>query len=207
MFGGITPMPTSEPLTTPDAQRPVKKARLRVLIRVAVVAGAILASLRLLGLIHPFSVHAGSMTPTISRGDHFIMEAFTFLVRRPQRGDIIVLKTDGIPSLPAGGIYIKRIAGQPGERLRISDGNFYANDAHVRIENEAGQIHYVSVPGARHLISSEDTVTVPDSHYFVLGDNSADSADSRIWGFLPRQNIMGRASFCYWPPARAGGVR
>lgn len=147
------------------------------------------------------------MTPTISRGDQFIMEGFTFLLRRPRRGDVIVLKTDGIPSLPPGGIYIKRVAGSPGDRLRIEDGRLYVNDAHVVLENEVGEIRYVPVAGEHYLTTSTDTLVVPEGHYFVLGDNSGDSVDSRTWGCIPAANIMGRASFRYWPPARIGSVR
>jgi signal peptidase I len=147
------------------------------------------------------------MTPAISRGDHFIMEGFTFLLRSPKRGDIIVLKTDGIASLPAGGIYIKRVAGLPGERLHIADGKLYVNDTNVALKNQAGEISYVPVRGARYLTASVDILTVPDGHYFVLGDSSADSADSRTWGCVPAKNIMGRASLRYWPPARIGVVR
>lgn len=199
-------MSTSESLLQSESQRLAKRPRHRVLIRVVVVVGAVLLSLRLLGLIHPFSVQAGSMTPALSRGDQFIMEGFTFLLRHPRRGDVIVLKTDGIASLRAGGIYIKRVAGLPGDRLRMAGGQLYVNDAHVALKNQAGEIHYVAVPGARYLTSSADILAVPDGHHFVLGDNSADSVDSRTWGCVPAKNILGRASFRYWPLARIGGV-
>ena len=190
-------MNASEPLPRSEDKRPIKSARRRIIIRAAVVVGAVLIALRLLGLVHPFSVNGASMTPTLSLGDKFIMEGFTFLLRKPQRGDIIVLKTGGI----------KRVAGLPGDRLRIADGKLYVNDKHISLKNQAGEIHYLPVTGARYLTSSADILTVPDGHYFVLGDNSADSVDSRTWGCIPARNILGRAAFRYWPPARIGGVR
>ena len=200
-------MNNSELLPRSEDQRPAKRPRRRIIIRVAVVVGAVLVFLRLLGLVHPFRINGASMTPTLSLGEQFIMEGFTFLVRDPQRGDIIVLKTDGIASLQAGGISIKRVAGLPGDRVRIADGKLYVNGTHMAFKNHVGEIHYVSGPGTRYLTSSADILTVPPGQYFVLGDSSADSVDSRSWGCVPAQNIMGRASFRYWPPARIGGVR
>jgi signal peptidase I len=179
----------------------------RVLIGVAVVVGLVLVLLRPLGLVRPFSVPTGAMTPAISRGDHFMMEGFTYVVRKPHRGDIIVFRSDGIASLPADIIYNKRVVGEPGERLRISDGKLYVNDRPMPLKNAAGDIHYVFLPGTQYLASSADSVKVPEGHYFVLGDNSSNSSDSRFWGFVPANNIMGRASVCYWPPARMGVVR
>jgi len=72
-------------------------------------------TLLLLGLIRPFSVPTGSMSPTVSAGDHVWMENLTYLARAPRRGDIVVFATDGITALPRREMYIKRIAGEPGE--------------------------------------------------------------------------------------------
>jgi signal peptidase I len=159
------------------------------------------------GLLHAFSVQAGSMTPAMARGDQFVMEGLTFLARKPRRGDIVVMKTDGIAVLPPGGVYIKRVVGEPGDRLRLSQGTLYVNESPVTLQNEAGAIRYLSVRGERFLTSIGDLVTVPENHYFLVGDNSADSADSRIWGSVPAKNIMGRVAFRYWPVARAGRVK
>jgi signal peptidase I len=179
----------------------------KVIVSLAVVVGAVLISLRPLGLIRPFLVPTGAMTPAISRGDHIMMEGFTFLVRKPHRGDIIIFRTDGIASLPAGTIYNKRVAGEPGERLRMSHGKLYVNDTHVALRNASGEIRYVFLPGSNYLASDRETVMVPEGHYFVLGDNSSNSSDSRAWGFVPAKNVLGRAFFCFWPLERIGGVR
>jgi len=179
----------------------------RFLLWFAVAVVVVLSLLRPLGFLRPFKVPTGAMTPTLSRGDHFMMEGFTFRARAPRRGDVVVFKTDGISRLRDGMIYIKRVAGLPGDTLRISDGNLYANDTHVRLENAAGDIRYVFLPGSIHLTSRADTVVVPKGHYFVLGDDSLRSSDSRFYGFVPAENILGRASFRYWPPSRIGWVR
>jgi signal peptidase I len=160
-----------------------------------------------LGFLRPFRVPTGAMTPTLSRGDHFMMEGFTFRARAPRRGDVVVFKTDGIDRLPGGMIYNKRVAGLPGDALRISDGSLYVNDTHVRLENAAGDIRYVFLPGSIHLTSHADTVTVPKGHYFVLADDSLRSSDSRFYGFVPAEDILGRASFRFWPPNRIGWVK
>jgi signal peptidase I len=181
--------------------------RRRVLIGLVVGVGVLLASLRFLGLIRPFKVPTGAMTPTISQGDHFLMEGFTFLARKPRRGDVLVFRTDSIESLQSGIIYIKRLVGEPGERLRISDGRLFVNDKQVSIRNTTGEVHYVFMRWSHYLTSVDDSVMVPDGHYFVLGYNSTNSSDSRIWGFVPAGNVMGRASLRYWPPGRIGGVK
>ena len=61
--------------------------------------------------------------------------------------------------------------------------------------------------GSAYLATSSDAVTVPEGRYLVLGDNSSNSADSRIWGFVPAENVIGRVWLCYWPMARLGSVK
>ncbi len=134
-----------------------------------------------------------------------MMEGFTFLARQPQRGDIVVFRTDGIVSPPAT-IYVKRLIGEPGDTLRLADGRLYVNDRQVTLSNSAGEIQYLIMPGSTFLTSSNDTAAVPAGQFFVLGDNSSNSLDSRYWGFLPAKNILGRIWFCYWPPHRVGIV-
>jgi signal peptidase I len=114
-----------------------------VAIIILVVA---VVSLRPLGLIRPFKVPTGAMVPTLTPGDHFLMEGLTVRTRGPRRGDVVVFKTDGIGALPARTIYVKRIGGVPGDELRVANGSLYANGAHVRLQNAAGDIRYVFIP-------------------------------------------------------------
>jgi signal peptidase I len=181
----------------------------RLLIRLAVVVGVLMAALgglRVAGLICPFSMPTGSMEPAILPGDHMMMEGFTFLARKPRRGDLAVFKTDGIPGLPPATTYVKRIAGEPGDHLRISDGKLYINDKQVALSNKAGEIVYLLPVGAEAM-SPQTDVMVPDGHYYVLGDNSTNSSDSRFWGCVPASNIKGRMAFCYWPLRRFGNAK
>ena len=202
-------MSASTPPPLPGPQRPRLDIRSKLLIGLAVpptvLVGALIV-LRIFGLVRPFSVPTGGMTPAVSAGDHLMMEGVTFLARQPRRGDVVVFKTDGIASLPSAQIYVKRVAGEPGDQLRISDGKLYINGQHVALSNATGEIAYVPPPFAGTLSAKTD-VTVPEGSYFVLGDNSTNSLDSRFWGSLPRDNIIGRMCFCYWPPARFGVVK
>ena len=135
-----------------------------------------------------------------------MMEGITYLARKPLRGDIVVFRTDDIQAAPPGTIYIKRVAGEPGDHLRITDGKLFVNDTHIPVRNTAGEINYVSLKGSPFLASSTDTLKIPAGHYFVLGDNSPNSLDSRFFGFVPERNVMGRVSVCYWPLDRMGRV-
>jgi signal peptidase I len=148
----------------------------------------------------------GSMTPAVSPGDHVVMEGLTFLARKPRHGDIVVFRTDGIASLRAGSVYLKRIAGEPGDRLRISEGKLFVNDKRMSLSNAMGEITYYP-PSQSDASTLKTDMIVPEGCYFVLGDNSINSLDSRYFGPLPRDNIIGRICFCYWPPQRIGNVK
>jgi len=166
---------------------------------------AALILLRVCGLVRPFYVPTGGMSPAVSPGDHVFMEGISFLFRKPRRGDIVVFKTDGLDEaiVPPGQLFIKRVAGEPGDRVRISEGNLSVNNKKISLSNRRGEITYSDggVPAI------QAGITVPRGCYFVLGDNSTNSLDSRFWGSLPRDHIIGRISFCYSPLPRVGGVK
>jgi signal peptidase I len=146
------------------------------------------------------------MTPAVSPGDYVVMEGITFLARKPRRGDIVIFKTDGIRGLHAGSLYMKRIAGLPSDHLRISEGKLFVNNKRLALSNATGEIAYY--PSSQAEVSKLNTdMVVPMGCYFVLGDNSTNSLDSRYFGSMPRDNIIGRIFYCYWPPKRLGGVK
>ena len=171
----------------------------------AIVMGALI-TLRLLGLFYPFYVPTAAMAPAIPAGDGIAMEGLTFLVRNPRRGDIVVFKS-AQPPLPAHAtFYIKRIVGVPGDHLSISDGKLFIDDRLVILSNDEEKIVY-DTPRHPAWFSLQTNVTVPSGCYFLLGDNSTDSLDSRFYGSIPRTDIKGLVVFCYWPPTRIGVVR
>ncbi|MGI8605442.1 MAG: signal peptidase I [Verrucomicrobiales bacterium] len=161
--------------------------------------------MRVSGLLRPFGVPTGSMSPAISPGDQVLMEGMSYLWSEPRRGNVAIFRTAGIEAIRADTIYVMRIAGEPGDRLRIAQGKLFVNGEQVTLLNAAGNITSFPPPSGRHPLKTD--VTVPEGHYFMLGDNSANSFDSRYWGFVPRQNIMGRVFLRHWPLTRAGAVK
>jgi signal peptidase I len=160
---------------------------------------------RIAGLLIPYQVPGGSMAPTIQPGDCVIMEGFSYRFGVLQRGDLIVFSTDGIKQFPKPTVFVKRFAGQPGETLAIREGNLLVNGSPVVLRNAAGPITYIGDlhPFPKNLA---EPIVVPPNSYFVLGDNSANSFDSRYWGAVSAKNIRGRVWFRYWPLSRLGLV-
>jgi signal peptidase I len=145
-------------------------------------------------------------------GDQLFVDKFSYNVFGPHRADVFVFRTNGIRGIPPGPDlssehYIKRLAGLPGDTLRIDQPKLFINGQEAkdygfeRVESQKnGYTGYRNFPGTTiYLSDPESTVTVPPGNYFALGDNSADSLDSRYWGFVPKMNVVGRGLFVYWP--------
>jgi signal peptidase I len=145
-------------------------------------------------------------------GDQLFVDKFSYNVFGPHRADVFVFRTNGIRGIPPGPDlssehYIKRLAGMPGDTLRIDQPNLFINGqpakayAFERVESQKnGYTGYRNFPGSTiYLGDPESTVTVPPGNFFALGDNNADSLDSRYWGFVPKMNVVGRGLFVYWP--------
>lgn len=131
-------------------------------------------------------VPSGSMEPTIETGSRMIGFRLSYILNEPERGDIIIFKYPDDESV----YYVKRIIGLPGETVEIKDGFVYI-DGQILSED------YLSVTTEGDFGPYE----VPEGCYFVLGDNRNNSHDSRYWTntYVPEENIVGRALFCYWP--------
>jgi len=152
----------------------------------ALKVGAVL--LVLYGLVFNFSVVRGSsMSPGIHDGDRILVNHLTYLLQSVQRGDIVVLRYPLDPRLD----YIKRVIGLPGDVVRIHAGCVSVNGAVL-------EEPYISQPDPR----SEALVHVEPEHYYVMGDNRPHSSDSREFGQVPRENLVGKVDLCVWPPAR-----
>ena len=135
----------------------------------------------------------------------------------PKRGDTIVVRTNNIPGLndrygnPSQNYYVKRLAGVPGERLRVdADGRLLVNGAAVtapapmaannRRDTAAGYYGYLAeIGGDRYALPLNEEYTVTDHHFFAMGDNSANSYDSRGWGEVPEADVVGQPLFILHP--------
>jgi signal peptidase I len=156
----------------------------------------------------PYRIPTPSMEPTLhcakpvsgceSRvADRVIANRLVYRFHEPERGDIIVFDTPARVEAvcAAGGTFIKRIVGLPGESVSMRAG-------YVFINGERLSEPYLQ-PGYRGR-ESGSWARSPSDGYFVLGDNRAMSCDSRRWGVVPRDRIIGRAEVTYWPPPRLG---
>jgi len=142
-------------------------------------------------IAQPFIVEGASMDPTFETGDYLIVDELTYHFKTPERGSVLIFKYPRDPKKS----FIKRIIGLPGEKVSISNGQitiinteysegFILNEPYVKL-NKKDSADYII--GARE--------------YFVLGDNRLASADSRIWGPVPEENIIGRPVISFFPPA------
>lgn len=141
-----------------------------------------------------FKISSDSMKPTLQKGDLIIVDRKTYVKNMPQRQDavIFIFPKDRSKS------FIQRIVGLPGETLEIKNGKIFIN----KMELE-GKFYYYN----RGNFGAEgQTIKIPQDSYYVLGDNSATSNDSRYWGFVPLKNIQGRAIKIYWPLTRANKI-
>lgn len=107
----------------------------------------------------------------------------------PKRGDVIVFRYPLDPNRD----FIKRVIGEPGDTVAIKEGTVYLNGQAIH------EPYVKTVP--RYDLAEQ---TVPPNQYFVLGDNRNSSSDSHVWGMVPRENIIGQALLCYWPPQQWG---
>ncbi len=152
----------------------------------------------------------------VDTGDHVFVDKVSYNFRAPHRGEVFVFSTNGIQTgenlMHPGGpsqFYIKRLAGLPGDLLRIDSPHLYINSqpaaepGFVRVMSQEDGYRGYSNPsplyGAHYLLQPDSVFHVPDKSYFALGDNSYNSSDSRYWGVVPEHNLMGHGLFVYWP--------
>lgn len=176
-------------------------------------------------LVEPFRIPSGSLEPTLLVGDFILVSKFQYGMRlpvldkkiipisEPKRGDIAVFRWPPKPSID----YIKRVIGVPGDHIQYQNKFLTINNKKIPTQSlgfvsqsdEYGHVYKVEqrselINGVQHNVFVRPTVpandfdvVVPQGQYFMMGDNRDDSSDSRVWGFLPEKNLVGRA-FAIW---------
>jgi signal peptidase I len=157
-------------------------------------------------VVNPYRIPTSSMEPTLHCAgaglgctarfsDRVLANRFIYHLVDPDRGDIVVFETptNARRNCNAGGTFVKRIVGLPGEVLQVRNGFVFVDG--VRLQER-----YVKKD--RRDGKTNPPYRIPKDHYFVMGDNRSQSCDSTVWGSLPRANLIGKVFAVYWPPRR-----
>jgi signal peptidase I len=176
----------------------------------SIVIAFILAMFIRTFIVQAFKIPSGSMRPTLIEGDRILVNKFIYgaripftdlrfpLIRRPRRGDVVVF----IYPKDTSRDFIKRLIAMEGETVQIENGKIYINGQ--TLDNpKFARYYYNRGPYGEE---GSNVVILPDSFY-VLGDNSASSQDSRYWGFVPEKYLLGQAFLIYWPLHRIRIIR
>ena len=157
-------------------------------------------------VVNPYRIPTSSMEPRLHCArpgpgclarfsDRVLANRFIYHLQDPERGDIVVFNTPAAAEehCPPAGTFVKRIIGLPGEMWEQREGDVYINgrrliEPYITRDRE----DFGTYPQRR----------IPRGSYFVMGDNRTQSCDSRVWGFVPRKNLIGKVFSTYWPPNR-----
>jgi signal peptidase I len=171
-----------------------------------IIIAAILALFIRTFIIQPFKIPSNSMFPTLKPGDRIFVSKFIYgakipftryrlpEVREPKTGDIVVF----LSPVEKKKFLVKRFIAGPGDTVLINDGQIYLDGNPV----DSSPIDKFTYYNRGQYAIKDETITVPEDSFFVLGDNSANSLDSRYWGFVPFDKLVGKAFVIHWPPNR-----
>lgn len=164
-------------------------------IQTLVIFGAIFSVIYLF-VAQPHKVSGLSMFPTFHDGDYILTDKFTYRFHDPQHSDVIVLKNPHNEEQD----FIKRIIGLPSNRVEVKSGHVFLNGKQLN-EDYLPNGTYTN---ASFFLKEGQSYTVKDGEYIVMGDNRPHSSDSREWGIVKTNEIIGRVFFRYWPPQSFG---
>jgi signal peptidase I len=179
------------------------------------IAGAIAVVLVIKAyVVNPYRIPSSSMEPTLHCArpgpgcearfsDRVLANRFIYRFRDPKRGEVVVFNTPPLAKsrCGAGGTFVKRVIGLPGDVWSEKNGVIYINgkklkEPYVKEARRDFQSHKMSE------IPPGGLKRIPKGFYLMMGDNRAQSCDSRVWGLVPRKNLIGEVFFTYWPPNR-----
>lgn len=147
-------------------------------------------------LYQPHQVKGASMEPNFHDGEYILTNKYEYRFSEPKRGDVVVFRSPQNPEVD----FIKRIIGLPGDRVKLLDNHYYIND--VLLDESYIAPELFTYHG--NYLKDGQEITVPPNSYFVSGDNRPRSSDSREWGPISKQAIIGKSQLRYWPPDRFG---
>ena len=176
----------------------------------SIIIAAILALFVRTFFFEPYKIPTSSMVPTLMPGDKIFVTKTLYGPRipivawrlpgtkKPVRGEVIVF----VAPMEKNKCYIKRAMGMPGDEVEIKLGNIYINGEAVMDPKISKKFYY----NVGEYGKEGASIVVPEDNYFVLGDNSSSSKDSRYWGYVPFKNVVGKALFIWWPPKRVRNI-
>lgn len=192
--GGIELIDLNRVGTPPERRMPEKKSigflqELLSLLGTMAVAAITVLLLKEFVIINAF-IPSGSMEYTITPGDRVIGNRLAYLVKEPERGDIIIFKYPDDERQ----LFVKRVIGLPGETVTIENAKVYIGADEVLLEENYLKEEWIIDNGPY-------TFVIPENSYLVLGDNRNNSKDARYWddAYVEAEQILGEAVFCYWP--------
>ncbi|MBU4305918.1 MAG: signal peptidase I [Candidatus Omnitrophica bacterium] len=145
-------------------------------------------------VVQAFKIPTGSMIPTLIEGDRILVNKFIYRFHEPERGDVIVFKYPENPKIA----FIKRLIALENEKIMIHNGRIFIDAKEITDPAISSRFYYNRGPYG----DVNQEITVLEKSLYALGDNSANSRDSRYWGYVPRKNLIGKAILIYWPPYR-----
>jgi signal peptidase I len=148
------------------------------------------------GFMQPHQVSGVSMVPNFDNGEYLLTDKVSYKLRSPQRGEVAVFHAPASANCPKGTgcDFIKRVIGVPGDTVEVRDGMIYLNGE--RLSEDYIPSDFTTKPGE---YSTNRVISLGPDEYFVVGDNRSHSSDSRAWGPITSDLIVGRAFFSYWP--------
>lgn len=190
---------------TPDADAVPQPSPFPYRVLGATVATVLLVAVLLyVFVVAAFAIPTDSMEPTLERGDRLVVNKLSYAVGEIERGQVVVFDRPEGVVLEGNRQVIKRVIGLPGEEVRVSGGEVWIDGRRLVEPYLASPTSSfptsISIPGCDNPVERADRCIVPDGMVFVFGDNRDDSTDSRVYGPIAVDSIVGRATVQVWPP-------
>ncbi len=212
----------AEPGPEPELRNPLDALglshRARVVIDwIVTIVGAVAIVFAIKAwVVNPYRIPSSSMEPTLHCAapgsgclarfsDRVLANRFLYRFREPQRGEIVVFRTPPLAQREcgAGGTFVKRVIGIPGDRWEERNGVVYVGGRRLiepyieRGRRDTRTMTLADIPSGKRKLTR-----IPPDRYLMMGDNRSQSCDSRVWGLVPRKNLIGKVFATYWPPQR-----